>query len=133
MVREFRPVPKIKAYPRDLNQVFMTLLMNAFDAIGAKGRINIRTAANDGWVHIEIADNGKGIPQSRLDKIFEIGFGEKDAKVRMRLGLANTHNIIQKHEGEIEVSSEVGRGTEFRIRLPTGLGDGMAAQQPVVS
>ncbi len=55
-------------------------------------------------------------------------FGEKDAKVRMRLGRADTYNIIQNHEGEIEVNSEVGRGREFQIRLPlwAGCGNGYA-------
>jgi signal transduction histidine kinase len=116
--RELHPVPKIECYPGELNQCFMTLLVNASDAIDAEGSITVKTACDDKNVYVDIEDTGKGMPPEKLEKIFDIDFHEKESRIRMRVGLSNAYNIVQKHGGDIQAQSAVGEGTTFRIRLP---------------
>ena len=101
----------------------MTLLINASEAIEKKGEIRIETSKNAQNVYIKIADTGKGLSAERLDSIFEIGFSERDKKMRMNVGLANCYSIIQKHHGSISVESELKKGTVFTIELPTRLAE----------
>jgi signal transduction histidine kinase len=116
--KNLKRIPKIKAYPQELNQVFMTLLLNASEAISGEGKITVSTRSRNKTVFVTIKDTGRGIDKEELEQLFEIGFSRKDTTVRMRVGLANSYNIIQKHKGKIEVKSRVGKGTEFRIELP---------------
>jgi len=118
IVKHFGDLPLIECYPQELNQVFMTLFINAIEAVDQKGRIGIETKNMDGHIDIRIFDSGKGIPPDVLDKIFEIGFTTHKSKIKMNVGLANSYNIIQKHNGQIQVTSETGKGTVFRIQLP---------------
>ncbi len=115
---QFGEVPQIRCFPQQLNQVFMTLLMNAADAIDETGEITVKTAIQQQALLIDIADSGRGIPADKLGSIFEIGFASKDEKVRMNVGLATAYNIIQNHSGEIDVTSQPGSGTTFTIKLP---------------
>jgi signal transduction histidine kinase len=73
-------------------------------------------------VQIEIKDNGRGIPEERINKIFDPGFTTKGAGVGTGLGLSICYQIIQDHRGEITVESKVGEGTTFTIVLPVDLG-----------
>jgi signal transduction histidine kinase len=118
--REFGEVPDILCYPAQLNQVFLNLLVNANDAVGEQGTIVISTAAGDGRVKIGIGDDGEGIPEEYLEKVFEPGFTTKGAGVGTGLGLAICYRIVQEHRGEIAVSSAVGKGSTFTIALPAG-------------
>jgi signal transduction histidine kinase len=121
VVKVFDDIPRIECYPNQLNQLFMTLLVNAAEAIENEGVISIRTKSNEGHVHIEISDTGRGIPTERLENIFDVGFSRDGARMRMHAGLANCYAIVQKHGGEIAVESEVGKGTTFRTTLPVKL------------
>jgi PAS domain S-box-containing protein len=95
----------------------LNILVNAVEAIDEKtGRLKISTSSDDGNANITIADNGKGIPQEDLPKLFEPFFTSK--KGGTGLGLAATYTIIAKHDGAIKVKSEVGKGTAFTITLP---------------
>ena len=116
--RELAELPKIECYASELNQCFMTLLVNASDALDGEGTINVKTSADGDRVLLEISDTGKGIPAEKLANPFEITFSQKDSRMRMRVGLSNTYNIIKKHGGDIKVASHVGKGTTFHIRLP---------------
>jgi signal transduction histidine kinase len=122
VVKEFGELPKIECYPNQLNQVFMTLLLNASEAIEGKGTITIETSAENGHVSVTTADTGKGMAPEVLEKIFDIGFSQKGPRVRMHASLANTYAIVQRHKGDIEVASELGKGTTFKIRLPVRQG-----------
>ncbi|MEE9264115.1 MAG: tetratricopeptide repeat protein [Vicinamibacteria bacterium] len=118
VVKEFGVLPNIECYPNELNQVFMTLLLNASEAIEGEGTITVQTSTHNGEVSVTTADTGKGIPPDELAKIFDIGISQKGSHLRMHAGLANSYAIVQRHHGDIEVESELGKGTTFRIRLP---------------
>ena len=116
--REFGTIPKISCYPNQLNQVFMNILVNAGHAIEDKGDIYIKTYAKDKKVIIEIKDTGRGIPKENLNRIFDPGFTTKSMGIGTGLGLSIVYQIIESHNGKIEVESEVGKGTVFKIILP---------------
>lgn len=118
VVRDYHDIPEIVCYPGQLNQVFLSLLKNATNAIEGSGRISIKTTTENGHVRVEISDTGKGIPRRKLGKIFDFGFSTGDSRVKMSSGLSTAYNIVQKHQGEIKVDSEVGKGTTFSIVLP---------------
>ncbi len=102
-----------------LKQVFYNLLINAFDAVGEDGSIEVRTTLlTNGrtYMTVVIRDSGVGIPAEDLDRIFDPFFTTKDRGTG--LGLAIVESIVKAHGGEISVESEQGRGTTFTIRLP---------------
>jgi signal transduction histidine kinase len=96
----------------------MNLLVNAAHAIEERGTITIRTGRQEDEVWVEIADTGKGIEVENLKKIFDPFFTTKPIGKGTGLGLSLSYGILQKHHGRIEVQSEVGRGTTFRLWLP---------------
>ena len=119
--KEFGDVAECYAYPGELNQVFMNLLLNAIDALDGTGLINIKTWTADGFVNVVISDNGRGIAQDKLKALFDPGFTTRDSRVRMRTGLYTSYAIIHKHHGDIQVDSEPGQGTTFTITFPDNL------------
>lgn len=116
--KEYGEVPRIECYPGQLNQVFINLLKNACQAIENSGTIGIKTFKRKHHIHVEVSDSGKGIPNDKLSKIFDFGFSADGSRVKMGSGLTTAYSIIQKHDGEIKVKSEVGKGTTFSIILP---------------
>jgi len=115
--KHYGQIPVIKCYPNMLNQVFTNILVNACQAIENKGKITITTDCSDNNLVIKIKDDGCGIPKENLDKIFLAGFTTKGVGVGTGLGLAICKKIIDKHNGEIRVNSEIGKGSEFIITL----------------
>ncbi|MBQ5964770.1 ATP-binding protein [Massilia sp. ZL223] len=118
VTKEYANIPQIECYPQQLNQVFMNLLVNAAHAIESAGHITLRTGHDDTWVWVEIEDTGKGIPPDNLSRIFEPFFTTKPVGQGTGLGLSLSYGIVQKHGGRIDLSSEVGKGTRFRVVLP---------------
>lgn len=118
VIKEYGNIPKIHCYPNQLNQVFMNMLINAAHAIKDGGTIKIKTYLKDSFVYVEVSDSGRGISKKNLNKIFDPGFTTKSMGVGTGLGLSISYNIIQKHNGEIKVESEEGKGTTFTIMLP---------------
>lgn len=118
VVKAYAGIPQIECFPFQLNQVFMNLLVNASHAIESHGTITIRTGLDDALVWIEIQDTGKGIKPEHLGRIFEPFFTTKPVGKGTGLGLSLAYGIIQKHHGSIEVQSEVGQGTTFKVTLP---------------
>jgi signal transduction histidine kinase len=82
------------------------------------GEITIRTEADDQWLTLTVADTGSGIPPDLLKHLFEPGFVTTGTRVRVRSGLYTSYAIVQKHSGDIEVTSTVGQGTTFILKLP---------------
>jgi signal transduction histidine kinase len=118
VIKEFGDIGPIECYPNQLNQVFMNILMNAAQAIEGKGEIRIQTSRMDGDVHIAISDNGRGISEENLSRLFDSGFTTKEPSLGTGLGLAISAKIIENHNGHIEVESRPGHGATFRIILP---------------
>lgn len=119
VVKEYGDIPDIECLPSQINQVVMNLVVNAAHAIGEqRGKITLRTGADPDSVWIEVADTGAGIAPDILSRIFDPFFTTKAIGKGTGLGLSLAYGIVQKHEGRIEVDSEPGRGTTFRITLP---------------
>jgi signal transduction histidine kinase len=115
---EYSPVPRLICYPSQVNQMFMNLLLNAFQAIEGKGDIYLKTYARDHGVVVEIRDTGAGIAPQNLNRVFDPGFTTKGVKVGTGLGLSIVRRILDEHDGNIEVESRVGEGSTFRVFLP---------------
>ncbi len=119
VVREFGELPEVQCLPSEVNQVFMNLLVNAAHSITAeRGTITLRTGHEGAEVWVEVADNGCGIAPENLSRIFDPFFTTKPVGQGTGLGLSLSYGIIQKHAGRMEVSSQLGQGTRFRITLP---------------
>ena len=116
---EFKEIPLIQCYPALINQAFMSVILNACQAIEGSGTVTISTRATDDSVAIEITDTGEGIAVENLDKIFDPGYTTRGIGVGTGLGLSIVHQIIEKHLGSIDVSSSAGIGTTVQISLPT--------------
>jgi PAS domain S-box-containing protein len=111
-------LPAVYGNAGKLQQVFMNLIMNARDAMPRGGELTVATEAEDSTVHVEVSDNGVGIPAEHLNKIFDPFFTTKATSRGTGLGLAVTYGIIREHSGSIQVDSVVGRGTTFRLEFP---------------
>ena len=118
LTTEYGDIPNVTCRPQQLNQVFMSLLLNAGQAIECEGEIRVRTCIDNGNVFVEIADNGCGIAPENLNRIFEPFFTTRPVGKGTGLGLSISYDIIKKHGGDIFVASEVGKGTTFRVRIP---------------
>ena len=118
VVKEYGNTPEIMCFPGQLNQVFMNVLYNAADAITHKGEIRVKTWEEDKTIKVSIRDNGSGMPEAVRSRIFEPFFTTKEVGKGTGLGLSISYGIIEKHKGTFEVTSEVGKGTEFIISLP---------------
>jgi signal transduction histidine kinase len=119
VVREYGAIPPFVCDARKLNQVFLNLLKNASQAIEGEGRITITTSLKENMVHVAIRDTGKGIGQDDLESIFDPSFTTKGPVVRASLGLSISRQIVQEHQGKIEVESRPGEGSVFTVILPT--------------
>ena len=119
VIREYGALPEVECLPSQLNQVFMNLMVNAAHAMdGPRGTITLRTGTADEEAWVEVADTGKGIPPENLGRIFDPFFTTKPVGKGTGLGLSLAYGIVQKHHGRIEVTSELGRGTTFRVTVP---------------
>jgi signal transduction histidine kinase len=117
--REYADLPEVECDGGQINQVFMNLLANAFDAIPDDGgRVWLRTWCDEEFVGFSVRDDGAGIPAERLERIFEPFFTTKEIGRGTGLGLAIVHGIVTAHRGRIEVVSGPGEGTAFQVWLP---------------
>lgn len=116
--KDFAAIPKMKCFPSQLNQVFLNLIVNAIQAIDEKGEIFVTTKIEDETILVKIRDTGTGISKDNLAQIFKPGFTTKDSNEGTGLGLSIVKDIIERHHGRIQVSSEPGQGTCFRIFFP---------------
>jgi len=109
-------LPLVPAEADQLKQVFLNLLLNAVQAMPDGGHLEITTRQRNGTVAVIFADNGSGIPREIIGKIFNPFFSTRHSGTG--LGLAISQRIIQAHGGQIDVASEVGKGTRFEVQLP---------------
>ena len=123
IVKNYGTLPKVECYAGKLNQVFLNLIENAIDALQSDPQndrpiLNISTDCRGGKVYIEIQDNGSGIPPEIQNKIFDPFFTTKPVGRGTGLGLSTCYDIVRQHQGQIEISSHVDRGTEVTVILP---------------
>jgi two-component system NtrC family sensor kinase len=130
VIQDYGNLPSVECYPGQLNQVFMNLLNNAIDALDIlrlenakfepKIWIMTESIASGSQVIIRIKDNGTGIPEEIQNQIFDPFFTTKTTEQGTGFGLSISRAIItETHSGKIECLSEVGKGTEFMIEIPT--------------
>lgn len=132
IIKEYGNLPLIECFPGQLNQVFMNIIANAINAIEDSNQkriqepksnihqIMIRTSSTNGAMKIQIQDNAMGMPEEVKMKVFDRLFTTKSVGKGTGLGLAIAYQIIvEKHQGKLEVHSELGKGTEFTIFIPT--------------
>ncbi len=120
-------IGKINIIPQDIGRVVLNLINNAFYAVDEKKKqiqngyeptVSVSTKRNNGKVEISVADNGNGIPQKVLDKIFQPFYTTKPTGQGTGLGLSLSYDIVKSHNGEINVNTKEGEGSEFVISLP---------------
>jgi signal transduction histidine kinase len=102
--------------PRLIKQAVLNLMLNALQAMPEGGDLILSASKDDGVALIDIIDTGKGIPPEAIDKIFQAYYTSK--KGGTGLGLAMTQRIIKEHGGQLSVTSEMGKGSDFQLRLP---------------
>ncbi len=122
LVVESRPLPPDRVLLGSANhllQVLINILLNAKDASPRGAVVRMGNDVLDDQVVLTVTDHGSGIAPEHLPKIFDPFFTTKDVDKGTGLGLAISHGIVERHHGRIEVASEVGRGTSFRVVLPT--------------
>jgi signal transduction histidine kinase len=118
LVRDYGQLPRVWCLPQQLNQVFLNLLLNAAQAIPERGTITVRTRARGDRVAVEVVDTGTGIASENLKRIFDPFFTTKPVGKGTGLGLHLALGIVQKHDGELRVTSAPGQGSTFSVVLP---------------
>jgi len=123
--KRYADLPAVPCFPMQLKQVFMNLLVNAYQAIeeavgqsGATGTIALETRRSPGGVEVAVRDTGVGIPPEHRSRIFDPFFTTKKVGAGTGLGLSTSFGIVQRHGGRLAVESEPGVGTCFRLFLP---------------
>jgi two-component system, NtrC family, sensor kinase len=119
VVKEYGAIPEVECLPSQINQVVMNMVVNAAQAIGQeRGRIVVRTGAEVEQIWIEVEDNGCGMTREVMSRIFDPFYTTKPVGKGTGLGLSLSYGIVQKHNGHIDVRSEPGKGSTFRVVLP---------------
>ncbi len=107
---------------RDLGLAIRNLLENAVRHTPAGGAIDVRLRSDNGDALVEVIDSGEGIPKRELPRIFERFYRVDTARARATggtgLGLAIVRHVVERHGGSVQVDSELGRGSTFRLRIP---------------
>jgi two-component system, NtrC family, sensor kinase len=117
VIKRYQDTLPILCYPEELNQVWTNLIHNAIQAMNNRGKLEIVTEQRDDWIVVKFTDSGCGIPPEIQAKIFEPFFTTKPTGEGSGLGLYLVRNIIDKHQGKIEVESQPGR-TTLSVWLP---------------
>jgi signal transduction histidine kinase len=128
-VRVAAPKSRVEllAHRHRLNQVWLQLLDNAAKAAGDRATrddasVRARLDVADGWVRVEIEDDGPGLDAATLQSAFQVGFTDSDGRVRLQLGLPLARRVVEEHGGRLELDSAPGAGTIARVLLPAAKG-----------
>src|SRR6266513_4494433 len=122
-----KSIGNLSIIPQDIGRAVLNLITNAFYAVTEKKKhlgdgyeptVSVSTKKTNDKIEIKVADNGNGIPQKVVDKIFQPFFTTKPTGQGTGLGLSLSYDIIKAHGGEIKVETKEGEGSEFIIQLP---------------
>jgi signal transduction histidine kinase len=141
LTTEFGDIPTLNGNVGEINQVLLSLIVNACHAIadalgddGGQGRLHVRTSYDDEGVLISIADSGCGIPNEIADRIFDQFFTTKAVGKGTGQGLAIARRlVVDRHGGSLSFESQNGEGTTFFIRLPLNLEDSAVGETALVA
>ncbi len=111
-------LPTVRADPQQIQQVFVNIVLNAYQAMPQGGRLEIKTWVKDDKVAVAFSDEGEGIPAEHQNRIFDPFFTTKEAGKGTGLGLSVSYGIVHRHGGHIDVESQMGHGSTFIVRLP---------------
>ena len=114
-------LPKVQCDFKQIQQVFLNLVYNASEAMANGGTLTLtanRASGSKEFLEVVISDTGSGIAKEDMDNIFDPFFTTKEEEKGVGLGLSVVYGIIAKHNGTIEVESELGKGSTFKVRLP---------------
>jgi two-component system NtrC family sensor kinase len=112
-------LPRVRGNPRDLQQVFLNLFLNAIQAMPNGGLLTVQgKTSEDRVIEVDVTDTGVGIAEENIGSVFDPFFTTKEVGAGCGLGLAVSYGIIEKHNGTITVRSKLGEGTTFVVRLP---------------
>jgi len=115
--KDLQPLPRLMIDPEQVQKVLMNLILNANEALGNAGEIQVGTQKRNGWAIVSVRDNGCGMTKEFIEKSLFRPF-KTTKKQGMGIGLFQSKMIVEAHQGRIEVESEEGRGTTFRVYLP---------------
>ena len=117
---KLQPVPKVVMDPEQMKKVLVNLILNSNEAVGEGGEIVVMTEQQDGWVRLSVSDNGCGMSKEFISHFLFRPF-QSTKKRGLGIGLFLSKKIVEAQRGRIEVESEEGKGSSFRILLPTAL------------
>jgi putative PEP-CTERM system histidine kinase len=117
LVRELRPVAKVRMDPAQMRHVVTNLVLNARDAAGPVGKVKVETSESDGWVTLAVQDNGCGMSLDFIRRSLFRPF-KTTKKNGIGIGMFQCKMIVEAHRGWIQVDSTPGKGTAFRVFLP---------------
>lgn len=121
LIKNLREIPKIRVSPKQLELVFVNLLLNAVQSIETSGEINVSTSLSGSNILVTVSDTGCGIPPENLPKIFNPFFTTKPIGSATGLGLANAYSFIKSLGGKITIKTKVGQGSTFSVFLPINI------------
>jgi signal transduction histidine kinase len=117
LIQELQPVPRLVIDPEQVQKVLTNLILNANEAIRTNGEIRVATNQSDSWVTVSVSDNGGGMSREFMERSLFRPF-KTTKKQGMGIGLFQSKMIVEAHQGRIEVESEEGKGSTFRVFLP---------------
>jgi signal transduction histidine kinase len=116
--RIYGDLPELYLQAREMSEVLMTILRNAFEANGGGGTVVIRTEFQDDEVLLTVSDTGGGIPSDQLAALFDVTVRSKGGRMAAGFELAAAQSVAHRHGGDIAVESKLGKGSAFTLRLP---------------
>lgn len=118
IVKVMENIPNITCYPIKLREMFYNLIKNSVEAIPSRGKVRVVMSVSNQYVNVEIEDDGLGIDQKDLENMFMPGFTTKDSRTHEGMGLTKFYEGLKAHQAKLELKSEPGRGTTFKISIP---------------
>ncbi|MGF1510787.1 MAG: tetratricopeptide repeat protein [Myxococcota bacterium] len=116
--RKLVPVPRVWGWPSELNQALMSVLTHALETLENGGALEVTTRFDAADIWIEVTGSGPELTPQQVREMFEVRLGEQERRMRLRLGLAPARSVVERHGGELVVSSLAGIGNCFAVRIP---------------